>query len=190
MGGVVHTIFINMVPVVKTYQRNNFFMQKTMTQLPEIKLVGITCRTNNAHQFESDPSTNKIAATVQKYFHNALAEKILQRKNPGTTYCVYTNYESDYTGDYTYFIGEAVSSVEKVSEGFETLTIPAQHYSKFTNHPGPMPAVCIDMWQNIWAMTPSDLSGERAYIADFEVYDERSVDHNNVTLDIYIGIRK
>ena len=29
---------------------------------------------------------------------------------------------------------------------------------------------------------------ERAYIADFEVYDERSHDHNNVTLDIYIGI--
>ncbi|CAL7963408.1 hypothetical protein MIDIC_50065 [Alphaproteobacteria bacterium] len=27
-------------------------------------------------------------------------------------------------------------------------------------------------------------------LLNFEVYDERSVDHNNVTLDIYIGIRK
>ena len=53
-----------------------------------------------------------------------------------------------------------------------------------------MPTVCIDMWQNIWKMNASDLGGERAYIADFEVYDERSVDHNNVTLDIYIGIKK
>lgn len=165
-------------------------MQKTVTPLAEIKLVGITTRTNSAHVFESDPSTNKIAATVQKYFHGGLAEKINSRKNPGTTYCVYTNYENDFNGDYTYFIGEAVNSFEGVSEGFETLTIPAQNYAKFTNQPGPMPAACINMWQNIWKMSPSDLSGERAYIADFEVYDDRSVDHNKVILDIYIGIKK
>ena len=53
-----------------------------------------------------------------------------------------------------------------------------------------MPTVCIDMWQNIWKMNMSDLGGKRAYIADFEVNDERSSDHKNVTLDIYIGIRK
>ena len=165
-------------------------MQKTMIQLAELKLVGITTRTNNTHIFEMDPATNKIAATVQKYFHAGLAEKIVARKNPGTTFCVYTNYESDFTGDYTYFIGEEVTSFEKIGEGFEKLIIPAQNYAKFTNQPGPMPTVCIDMWQNIWKMSAADFGGERAYIADFEVYDERSVDHNNVTLDIYIGIRK
>lgn len=165
-------------------------MQKTMTSLAEIKLVGITTRTNNAHIFEQDPSTNKIAAIVQKYFHNGLANKIDNRKNPGTTFCVYTNYENGVNGDYTYFIGEAVTSFDGINEGFETLTIPAQNYAKFTNQPKPMPAACIDMWKNIWKMNTSNLGGERAYIADFEVYDERSVDHNNVTLDIYIGIIK
>lgn len=163
-------------------------MQKTIINLPEIKLLGITTRTNNAHLFESDPSTNKIAATVQKYFHNGLAEKIKNRKNPGTTFCVYTNYESDVNGDYTYFIGEEVTSFDEVDDAFEMLLIPAQSYAKFTNQPGTMPAVCIDMWQNIWKMNAVELGGERAYIADFEVYDERSVDHNNVILDIYIGI--
>ena len=165
-------------------------MKKTITPLPEIKLVGITTRTNNTHLFERDPATNKIAATVQKYFHNGLAEKIVARKKPGTTFCVYTNYESDFTGDYTYFIGEEVTSFKDVGEGFETMTIPVQNYAKFTNKPGAMPAVCIDMWQNIWKMKATDFGGERAYIADFELYDERSVDHNNVTLDIYIGISK
>lgn len=163
-------------------------MEKNMLSLPEFRLVGITTRTNNAHLFEQDPSTNKIAATVQKYFHNGLAQKIIHRTKPGTTFCVYTNYESDHNGDYTYFIGEEVSSFDGVSEEFETLIIPAQHYAKFTSQPGPMPAVCIDMWQNIWKMNSSDLGGERAYIADFEVYDERSVDHNKVILDIYIAI--
>ena len=55
-------------------------MQKTTTLLAEIKLVGITARTNNAHIFEGDPSTNIIAVTVQKYFYNGLAEKINGRK--------------------------------------------------------------------------------------------------------------
>ena len=64
-------------------------MQKTITTLTELKLVGITTRTNNAKIFEKDPSTNKIAATIQKYFHNGLAKRINDRKNPGTTLCLY-----------------------------------------------------------------------------------------------------
>ena len=164
-------------------------MKNTMTQLSEINLVGITCRTNNAHIFERDPSTNKIAATVQQYFHNGLPNKIFNRKKPGTTYCVYTDYESDFTGDYTYFIGEEVTSLEELPEGFVTVTIPAQTYMKFTNEPGPMPDVCVDMWKKIWAMTPTTL-GERSYLADFEIYDERAADHQSVVLDIYIGTRK
>lgn len=161
-----------------------------MTTLGELRLVGITTRTNNAHIFEADPSANKIAATVQKYFHNGFSEKINGRKNPGTTFCVYTNYESDVNGDYTYFIGEEVVSFDQINDELEMLTIPVQNYAKFTNEPAPMPAACIDMWQDIWKMKTSDLGGERAYVADFEVYDERSSDHNNVTLDIYIGIKK
>ncbi|MBX3487102.1 MAG: AraC family transcriptional regulator [Candidatus Paracaedibacteraceae bacterium] len=163
-------------------------MQKASAERAEFKLVGISTRTNNAQIFESDPSTNKIAATVQRYFHNGLAERITNKKNPGTTFCVYTQYESDVNGDYTYFIGEEVTSFDGIDTEFETLTIPAQHYAKFTNQSGPMPQVCIDMWQNIWKMSPSDLGGERTYIADFEIYDERSLDHNNTELDIYIGI--
>lgn len=165
-------------------------MKKSIVKLNELKLVGLTTRTSNSQLADADPSSNKIAMTAQKYFQNGFADKINQRKNPGTTYCVYTNYASDVNGDYSYFIGEEVTSFDNIDKEFETLTIPVQDYAKFTNQAGPMPAVCIDMWKNIWNMTASDLGGERAYIADFEVYDERSQDPNNVTLDIYIGIRK
>lgn len=161
-------------------------MKKIHVQLPEIKLVGITIRTNNA--IEMNPSLAKIPLTIQKYFHNGLAEKILTRKNPGTTFCAYTNYESDFKGDYTYFIGEEVTSFEHVNEGFATLTIPPQNYTKFTNQPGLMPDVCVDMWKAIWTMKSSDLGGKRAYMTDFEVYDERSHNPQNTTLDVYIGV--
>lgn len=38
-------------------------------------------------------------------------------------------------------------------------------------------------------MNTSGFGGKRAYVADFEVYDERSVNHNNATLNIFIGIK-
>lgn len=164
-------------------------MQKEITTLNEIHLVGISTRTNNTQLFEQDPSSNKIAATVQKYFQEGLAQKIANRKKPGTTFCAYTNYESDINGDYTFFIGEEVNSLPDIPEGFESLTIPLQKYAKFTNEPGPMPTVCIDMWKSIWAMDAESLGGYRAYGTDFEIYDERSADYNNATLDLYISLK-
>ena len=83
-------------------------MKKQTIVLPEIKLIGISIRTNN--ESEINPDTGKISGLVQRYFHQALYEKIPHRKKPGTTLCVYTDYESDHTGDYTYFIGEEVES--------------------------------------------------------------------------------
>ena len=160
-------------------------MQKTNTQLPEIKLVGITARTSLMS--EMDQSTAKIGLTLQKFFQDELPTKIPNRANPNTTYCVYTEYESDFNGEYTYFVGQQVTSFDDLPEGFVALTIPTQNYTKFTNGPGPMPAVCIDVWKQVWA--DSELDSRRNYIADFEIYDERASDHSKVVLDIYIGIK-
>lgn len=154
--------------------------------LGEIKLVGITVRTNNAAEMNQNDA--KIGPTTKKYFQENLSQKINNRKNPKKTYCVYTDYESDFTKDYTFFIGEEVTGFEKVISPFEALTIPKQNYIKFTDS-GVMPAVCIDMWKAIWAMKPSDLGKGRSYLADFEVYDGQSFD-DQITLDIYIGIKK
>lgn len=164
-------------------------MIQTPTERALMQLVGITCRTSNSTLFEVDPTTNNVAKTIMEYFHNKLHDKIQHRKTPGTTYCIYTQYESDHNGEYTYFIGEEVTSLQDIDKELETLSIPAQRYIKFTCGPGPMPDLCIEAWQAIWALSADELGGERAYIADFEVYDERSQDHSNLTLDIYIGIK-
>ena len=52
-----------------------------------------------------------------------------------------------------------------------------------------MPEVVINAWQQIWQMSSNDFEGRRAYIADFEVYDQRAMDPANTSLDIYIGIK-
>lgn len=162
-------------------------MQKTQTQLPEIKLVGMTVRTSN--KAEQNFETGKMFPCIQTYFHQNVAATIPNRKNPGTTYCVYTDYESDHTGEYTYLIGEEVTSFDNVPEGLQTHTIQPQTYTKFTNGPAPMPEAVKEPWYKIWAMNDDELGGKRRYHADFEVYDERAADHQNIVLDIYIGLK-
>ena len=44
--------------------------------------------------------------------------------------------------------------------------------------------------QQIWKMTANDFGGERSYVADFEVYHQRTIAPANASLDIYIGIKK
>jgi predicted transcriptional regulator YdeE len=163
-------------------------MQKAKIQLPEVKLIGITARTNNVA--ERDPATAIIGQTIARYHQLDLLHEIPTRKHPGKTYCVYTDYESDITGDYTYFVGEEVESFMFVPEGYYPITLPAQTYIKFTSDRGPMPEVCIKLWQSIWQMTPEELGGKRSYHTDFEIYDWRSLDNQKTILDLYIGIEE
>lgn len=164
-------------------------MQKTNTQKSEIHLIGISVRTS--YQQELDKMKGNIFPCVQRYFHQELFEEIPNRANPGTTFCAYTNYESDYKGSYTYFIGEEVSSIpSELPQGFEILTIPAQAYAKFTTTPAPMPDVVVNAWQSIWQMPPEELGGNRCYHTDFEIYDERASDHQNIVMDLFVGIEK
>jgi len=162
-------------------------MMKTIqVQRPAIQLIGIEMRTNN--NSEMDAATAKIGKTIQHYIETNKAAQIPNRLTPGTTYCVYTDYYSDYIGDYTYFIGEAVAPGTKAPVGLTTRTIPAQIYCCLTTKAGVMPAVCINAWQTIWNMSSTQLGGHRSYVADFEIYDVRATDPEQTILDIYIGI--
>ena len=162
-------------------------MKKELVEKSEIKLAGISVRTNTKK--EMDPQTAKIGETVGRYFGTDIANQIPERKQPGVTIAVYTDYASDEHGDYTYFIGEEVSSLDHVPSILTKITIPASKYQKFTTEPGKMPDVVIQAWQEIWKMSNQDVGGARAYRADFEVYDQRAADPNHTSLDIYIGLK-
>ena len=162
-------------------------MNKALINQTEIKLVGFSARTNNIS--EMNPVTGKIGPLVARFFGQNSAVAILQRKNPGVTFAVYTDYASDEYGDYTYFIGEEVDEVVNLPEGMQSLIIPAAKYTQFTTPTGMMPLVVINAWQEIWKMSPQDLGGKRTYRADFERYDQRAMDPANTSLDIYVGIQ-
>lgn len=163
-------------------------MKQTTVHLPEIRLLGICVRTSYLHELE--PLKGAIFPCVQRFFHERLFERIPHRKKPGTTICAYTEYESDYRGAYTYFIGEEVSSFDlTIPNRFSKLIIPAQTYVKFTTSPNPMPQVVVEAWKEIWQKTSEELGGKRSYITDFEIYDERAADHNKIILDVLVGVQ-
>jgi len=160
-------------------------MKKTIITIPERKLVGLALRTNNKD--ESNPEKAKIMPLIQKYMQEDIVNKIKNRKNIGEMHCVYTDYETNENGEYTYLVGEEVKNFGQ--DSFKEVIIPAQKYCKFTTEYGVIPKIVIDAWIKIWQMSDEEFGGKRTYIADFEVYDDRASDINNASLDIYIGIK-
>lgn len=163
-------------------------MKKEKVELNSLNIIGLTARTNNKD--EMDPTKSKIGALVSDYWGNQIGNTFKDRVAPGVTYCVYTDYESDENGEYTYLIGEAVKSLDNQDQSkFKSLVIPPSTYQKFTTESGKIPEIVISSWQKIWQMKEEELGGKRAYLADFEVYDQRASDFNHAVMDIYIGIK-
>jgi len=157
--------------------------------LPVIIIAGITARTSNSKEF--DAATAQIPKTMQQFFTQTMP--VLSANNvSGSVYAVYTDYESDMNGEYTYVIGQSPASAESVDElrqaSLHVFQLHGQKYAKFTTAPGKMPDVVIDAWKHIWSLSDEELGGKRSYKTDFEVYGPLSMDPNNAVVEIYIGI--
>jgi predicted transcriptional regulator YdeE len=162
-------------------------MKQEKVKLDGLILIGMTVRTNNKDEMNSE--TSKIGKLAGMYWGKQIANQFKDRINPGITYSVYTEYESDEHGEYTYFIGEEVKSLDNQDQSiFKSLIIPASTYQKFTTEPGNIPDIVIAAWQKIWQMKEKDFEGKRKYIADFEIYDQRASNPSNAIVDIYIGV--
>ncbi len=161
-------------------------MQHHITSFPETKLVGLKIRTS--FQLETSPETSQIHLLVGRYFAEQIAQQIPNRLQPNVTFSTYSDYELDYRGEYTYFIGEAVTSYDGLPKDLETLTIPSAIYAKFTTQPDWTYDLIYKTWQQIWNTSTQELGGERLYQVDFEVYDGSIADPQHVPVSIYVGI--
>jgi predicted transcriptional regulator YdeE len=151
------------------------------------QVVGIEASTNNAK--ESGPD-----AIIGKLWRQFLSESLLNRipdRVDQSIIAVYTDYISDAKGQYTFVLGAKVKPVPTpvVPEGMVVKTVPAGRYAVFTSDRGPAAKVVVETWKRIWAYYQSPANGQRAYRADFEVYDQRTADPNNAHVEIYIGLK-
>jgi predicted transcriptional regulator YdeE len=151
---------------------------------PGFTVVGLWVRTNNQKE---RGGSGEIPQMWQRAMQAGSLENIPHRSDNNLT-VVYTNYASDQNGDYTYVLGVRVSSVDKVPEGMMTVNVPAGKYAVVDSEQGPLPEVMPKVWQRIYAMSPSEMGGQRAFKADYEVYPE-GFDWQNAQIPVSIGLK-
>jgi predicted transcriptional regulator YdeE len=148
-------------------------------------VIGMSTRTNNAREATADGVIGKQWA---RFMQDGALGKI-PHKLDHSFIAVYTDYASDHDGDYTFILGAKVSSATEVPPGMVAKTIPAGRYAVFTSEKGPGSKVVPELWMKINSLPKSTPGGDRVYCADFEIYDKRAGDPQNLQVDIYVGIR-
>jgi predicted transcriptional regulator YdeE len=148
-------------------------------------VVGIEARTSNAKEVSPD---GVIGRQWARFLQENLAAQI-PSKADSSILAVYSDYASDKDGEYTYTIGVRVTSAKDVPAGMVVKKVPAGRYAVFTSNKGPVAQVVVEMWQQIWAVPKSVPGGDRAYRADYEVYDQRAANPEDAQVDVHIGIK-
>jgi len=144
---------------------------------PEFNLTGIAIRTTN----QNGQSAQDIGGLWGRIMRDSLLDKI-EEKISGDTYCVHTDYESDYTGAYTAIIGCKVNLLADIPEGFTTITIAAGKYQVYTLA-GKFPENVHEAWVEIW-----NSNVNRKYTADFDLYGANAKSFEETEVKIYLAI--
>jgi predicted transcriptional regulator YdeE len=150
----------------------------TVKKMPGKIVMGVLRRTSNA----DGRSIKDIPACWGDFLKQNVAAKISNRAIPPVMYAVYSDYKSDWKGEYSYLIGCGVTRAETVPEGLAILRIPPQTCAVFKVK-GQMPDEVLATWSMIWLS-----SLPRNYTYDFEVYDQRFTRPKKKEVDICIGI--
>lgn len=148
-------------------------------------VVGISARTSNAKEVTAE---GVIGPMWGRLFQEGLLAKIPHKADQNVV-AVYTDYASDHNGEYTYVLGARVTSDAEVPAGMIAKKIPPQKFAVFTSEKGPAPRVVPQLWMKINSLPRTAVGGNRQYKADFEIYDERATDPENLQMDVYVGIK-
>jgi predicted transcriptional regulator YdeE len=150
----------------------------TVKKIPEKIVMGVQRRTSNA----DGRSIKDIPACWQDFLSLKMASKIPHRAKTPAMFAVYSDYESDWTGEYSYLIGSEVTKADKIPEGLAVVRIPSQTYAIFTAA-GQMPDAILGVWMSVWGTKLP-----RTYAFDFEQYDARFTRPDKKEADVYIAI--
>lgn len=150
-------------------------MKYEIVELKEKSVAGLSVRTSNL-----SPDMPKIIGGLWEKFYDGGIYEALAKDEKKPSYGIYTQYESDETGSYT-FMTACESDGENLPENTKAMTIPAGKYAKFTAV-GDVQTAVMNAWKEVWE---SDL--QRAFICDFEEYT--SDEMKNAVISIYVGLK-
>jgi len=161
-------------------------MNPKVIQHPAFTVIGIAGRTSNEKEMSGEPAV--IGPFWRRFMSESLLAQIPNRADQSIV-AVYTDYASDKDGEYAFVLGARVMSDATVPAGMVVKKIPAGRYALFTSEKGPGVKVVPELWMNIYQTPRAAMGGERAYDADFEIYDQRAANPENLVMDAYIGIK-
>ena len=156
-------------------------MEPTVKAKESFHIIGIELKTTT-HDGLNFIEIPQFWQTVLKQGQIA---NIPDRKSPDTILGICMDFASD--GSFSYIIGAEVTSTENTPSNMVSKTIPAAEYAVFTAH-GKLPDSIQQVTRHIYQKWLPNSAYERANSADFELYDERSMDPENVEVDIYVPI--
>ena len=142
---------------------------------PKKLIIGIEVRTGYSTFCEKCPQH------WGRFFSEQVFQKIPNKVNDAV-YGIYTEYDGDYTGDYTYVIGCEVSNLDEIPEGLVGKEIPESKYAVY-KAAGEFPKSVEKTWGEIWS---GNL--KRAYTSDFEIYRPGFDPVNNSDVLVYIAL--
>jgi predicted transcriptional regulator YdeE len=152
---------------------------------PGFMVVGISARTTNAREMSG---RGIIGEQWARFVKDGLLGKIPKRVDSNIV-AIYTDYENDHSGAYTYILGAKVSAAETVPSGMVVKKVPPGKYAVFTTERGPVEKVVPAAWQRINSLPKSAPAGNRTYQADYELYGPGAADPRDAQVEIYVGIR-
>jgi predicted transcriptional regulator YdeE len=151
-------------------------------QMKSFKFIGKFVKTTNEAEMTGN---GVIPAQWESFYKDQTLDTIPSKKN-SKIMAIYTDYESDETGSYTFALGTEVTDVDDVPQGMKSYSIPECNYMVFTTRKGPIQEIVVEAWMYIWEWSKTN---NRAFLTDFELYDERCADPENSQVDIYISVK-
>jgi predicted transcriptional regulator YdeE len=147
-------------------------------QLTSFFVIGITVRTSN----QNGQAAQDIPALWQRFYSENVSEQI-KGSITNDVYSVYTEYDGDYMQPYTTLIGHRVENLDYIPDGMRGIIIAGGEFAKWQVKGDLSKGLVFNAWTEIWN---TDL--QRAYQADFEVYNAAADDPRDVEAEIYVGL--
>ena len=147
-------------------------------QNEKVIIAGLAIRTTN----ENRQSAKDIPALWQRFFEEEVMRK-LPGKIDNTLYCIYTDYEKDYTKPYTTLLGCRVSAAVH-EPGITTKIFNGDKYEIFIAKGALNDGIVYKEWLKIWS---ADIN--RLYSTDIEIYGAKAQDAMLAEVPILVAVK-
>ncbi len=156
-----------------------------VNEVQAFEIAGIGGRTSNAREGSGAGIIGPLWERVRA--GGALAP--LGAREADAVYALYSNYESDASGEYDFTIGVRVGAQHAVPAGYVRRAVERARYARVVSEPGPAGKVVSEAWKRVWSAAPSDMGGARAFRTDFEVHPASSLAGGHDPVAVMVGLK-